>query len=72
MICDVFDGARYQALCGKRVVVDGVQLCHHYFEEDNDFALDLTVDGYLLFKWWRGGPTATPIILQNLNLPPQY
>lgn len=70
-ILDVFDGKHYQQLRKHRVVVDGVKLNHRYFSDPHDIALSLCTDSYLLFKRRRKGPSATPILLQNYNLPPQ-
>ena len=70
-ILDVFDGAHYQRLLRHRVIVDGVKLNHRHFSGYQDIALSLCTDGYLLFGRQRKGPSATPILLQNYNLPPQ-
>jgi hypothetical protein len=70
-ICDVFDSQWYHTLLQKHVVVDGVEQDHTYFSGKHDIALSLAADGFLLFDRRRSGPSATPIILQNLNLPPQ-
>ncbi|KAF9222844.1 hypothetical protein BS17DRAFT_641389, partial [Gyrodon lividus] len=70
-ISDVFDGDHYQRLLRHRAVVDGKKLNHHYFSGSYDIALSLSTDDYLLYKRRRGrGPSATPILLQNYNLPP--
>jgi hypothetical protein len=71
IIKDVFDGEWYRQLCSHRVVIDGVERRHKYFHKRHDIALALSADGYLIFKRRRGGPCATPILLQNFNLPPQ-
>lgn len=70
-IADVFDGAHYQRLLRHRVIVDGVKLGHRHFSGPHDIALSLCTDGYLLFRRRRKGPSATPILIQNYNLPPQ-
>ena len=69
-IRDVFDGQHYQRLMRHRVVVDGVKLNHKYFADPRDIAFALCTDAYLLYKRHRRGPSATPILLQNYNLPP--
>ena len=71
VIRDVFDGNWYRQLCSRHVVIDSVKRRHKYFDKQHDIALALSADSYLLFKRRRGGPSATPIILQNFNLPPQ-
>ncbi|KAF7360422.1 hypothetical protein MVEN_00772300 [Mycena venus] len=70
-IADVFDSAHYRTLRKKNVVVDGKTLPHKYFEGKYDIALGVCLDSYLLFKRNRGGPSATPILLKNYNLPPE-
>jgi hypothetical protein len=72
VIRDIYDASWYQTLCRKKVAIDEIELRHRYFEGKNDIALGLAVDGYLLFKRRRGGPTATPILIQNYNLPPHF
>jgi Transposase family tnp2 len=70
-IRDVFDGSHYRSLLRSKVVVDGVERPYHYFSGKDDIALALSVDGYLLFQQQRRGPSATPILGQIFNLPPQ-
>jgi hypothetical protein len=70
-IQDVFDGSHYRSLLHSKVVVDGVERPYHYFSGKDDIALALSVDGYLLFQRQRRGPSATPILGQIFNLPPQ-
>lgn len=70
-IRDVFDSAHYRTLLGQNVVVDGIERPYTYFCDGRDIAFGLSVDGFLLYKRRRNGPSATPIILQNYNLPPQ-
>lgn len=70
-ISDVFNGSHYQNLLQKQVVVVGEKLHHCYFSDPHDIALSLCTNSYLLFKWNHKGPSATPILLQNYNLPPQ-
>ena len=69
---DVFDSMLYQNLLQKHVEIDGVAQHHKYFDGKHDIALSLCIDGYLLFgkRMKRNGPSATPILLQNYNLPP--
>ena len=69
-IADVFDGEIYQELLSKYVVVGGETLSHKYFSGKHDIAFSIALDGYLLYKRRRGGPSATPIIIQIFNLPP--
>ena len=68
---DVFDGEWYRILRSTLVTIDGIPYSHHYFDHQYDIALGVTADSYLLFKRRRGGPSATPILIQNFNLPPQ-
>jgi Transposase family tnp2 len=70
-IRDVFDSTHYRKLLGQNVVVDGIKRPYTYFCDGRDIAFGLSVDGFLLYKRRRNGPSATPIILQNYNLPPQ-
>ena len=67
-ITDVMDSQSYRTLLTKNVVVDGKQLPHKYLEDDRDFALGLSTDGFAPFK--RRTKTAWPLILFNYNLPP--
>jgi hypothetical protein len=71
-IADVFDGDIYKELLGKYVVVDGKTLDHKYFSGKHDITFSLALDGYLLYKQRRGGPSAMPIIAQIFNLPPSF
>ena len=68
-ISDVFDSAAYQVTCQKKVMVDGQELGHKYFQDSWDIAFSFCIDSYLLFKN-RGGPSATPLLLKNFNLDP--
>ena len=70
-ICDVFDCSHYRNLLRRKVTIDGIERPYTYFCDGRDIAFGLSVDGYLLYKRRRGGPSATPVILQNYNLPPQ-
>ena len=69
-ISDVFDANHYQRLLRHHVMVDGENLPHRYFLDSRDIALGLCTDSYLLFRRRRKGPSGTPILLQNYNLPP--
>jgi len=69
-ICDVFDGSHYQRLLRHHVVIDGKKQSYRYFSDRRDLALGLCLDAYLLFSRNRGGPSATPILLENYNLDP--
>ena len=66
---DIFDGHWYHKLWRTHVVIDGVQQPHKFFSGKNDITLLLSTDGFLLFNRRRSGPSATPMLLQNLNLP---
>lgn len=70
-ISDVFDSEHYQNLCRQKVSVDGMKLNHRYFSNKHDIAFSICLDGYLLYKRNRGGPSATPILLQIYNWPPE-
>ena len=70
IIRDVFDSTWYHSLLNQNVVIDGVERDYTYFSHKHDLVLSLAVDGFLLFDRKHAGPSATPIILQNLNLPP--
>lgn len=70
-ISDVFDAEHYRELRKKRVTVDGEELPHMYFSGKHDIAFSVCLDGYLLYKRRRGGPSATPIVIQIYNLPPE-
>lgn len=69
-ISDVFDSVGYRELLDRQVVVDGETLSHYYFSEKHDIAFSFFTDGYLVFRKNRHGPSATPLVLKNLNLPP--
>ena len=71
VISDVFDGEHYQKLRRTRVTVDGKKLPHKYFSGKNDIAFSVCLDGYLLYKRRRGGPSTTPIMIQIYNFPPE-
>lgn len=69
VISDVMDSTHYQGLLGQRVVVNGKQLPHNYFEDPRDVALGLSTDGFAPHR--RRKKTAWPVILFNYNLPPE-
>ncbi len=72
VIEDVFDSKVYNRLREKKVEIDGIQQPHYYFSGRRDIALSLSADGFLIFgKKRMGGPSAIPLVLQNLNLPPE-
>jgi hypothetical protein len=69
---DVFDSEQYKNLCNKHVSINGVPRPYKFFEGKHDIAMSLCMDGFLLFgkRGRRNGPSATPIVLQIYNLPP--
>ncbi|PSR75102.1 hypothetical protein PHLCEN_2v9325 [Hermanssonia centrifuga] len=69
-IRDVFSAGHYQSMIDKHVVVDGDRLEHKFFSDKRDIAFGLCTDGFLLFGRKRGGPSATPLLIKNYNLPP--
>jgi len=70
-ITNVFDGIHYQNLLKEFVMIDRKKLSHRYFSDPHDLALGLCTDSYMLSKRRRCGPVATPIVLQNYNVPPE-
>jgi hypothetical protein len=68
----VFDLEKYKNLCNRHVSMDGVPHPYKFFKGKHNIALSLCTDGYLLFGkcGQRNGPSATPIVLQIYNLPP--
>jgi hypothetical protein len=70
-IADIFDSSHYHGLLKRKVIVDGVERPYTFFSNRCDIALALSVDGYLIFRRRRSGPSAIPILVQNYNLPPQ-
>lgn len=66
---DVFDGKQYRALCDTPVRISGESQSYNHFSSPHDIALALSTDGFTPFK--RGKQTCWPIILYNLNLPPE-
>jgi hypothetical protein len=71
LIRDVFDAEHYRTLLCSKVKIDGVERPYKYFSGKHDIAFAISVDGYLLFKRRRHGPSATPILAQIFNFPPQ-
>lgn len=67
---DVFSGSHYQEMLRRRVEVDGEKLRHNFFSDRRDIAVGVCTDGFLLFNRNRRGPSATPILVKNYNLPP--
>jgi len=70
-VSDVFDSEHYRNLCKTKVTVDGEEMPYKYFSGKYDIAFSVCLDSYLLYKRRRGGPSATPIVLQIYNWPPQ-
>ena len=68
---DVFDAEHYKNLKNTVVTVDGIRLPHYYFSGEDDIAFSVCLDSYLLYNRRRSGPSATPIVLQIYNLPPE-
>lgn len=71
VVRDAFDGKLYRELLERLVMIDGQVQDYCYFSDQRDIALALALDGFLLFGRRRSGPSAMPILLQNLNLPPE-
>jgi hypothetical protein len=72
LVKDVFDSEYYKRLCKKNVVIDGVATGCKYFQGEHDIVLSLLGDGVQLFEQGLCSlDTCWPIILQNLNLPPE-
>ena len=71
VISDVFDAEHYQALCKKKLTINGQELPHKYFSGKHNISFSVCLDGYLLYKQRCGGPSATHIIVQLYNLPPE-
>ena len=67
-ISDVFDCTAYCQLL--QVAADGKKLPHTYFSSEHDIVLSFYSDGYLVFRKKCQGPSATPLLLKNLNLDP--
>ncbi|KAJ4473974.1 hypothetical protein C8J55DRAFT_375496, partial [Lentinula edodes] len=70
-ISDVFDSSGYRDLLNRQVIADGVKLPHTYFSGEHDIAFSFYSDSYQVFRRKRRGPSATPLLLKNLNLPPE-
>ena len=64
-ISDVFNGKLYR---GQYVKAEGITYNHKYFQDPHDIALVLSLNGFPLFS--MADLSAWPIILINLNLPP--
>lgn len=67
---DYFDSDGYAKLRDTYVVIDGERQGYKYFNEPTDVAFCLSGDGFRLFKNWKTGPSAIPLVIQVLNLPP--
>ncbi|CCO36635.1 hypothetical protein BN14_10777 [Rhizoctonia solani AG-1 IB] len=68
VLWDIFDGAHYNCLCGKRVVVGGNTLGHRYFSKPTNIALGLSSNGFGPFKSRK--QSCWPLLVFNYNLPP--
>nr|CAL10024.1 TPA: transposase domain-containing protein [Cryptococcus neoformans] len=68
-IQDIFDGSMYRILLEKEIEVDGRKLGTKYFADDRDIALSFSSDGFCPFD--NGSGTCWPLVLFNLNLPPE-
>jgi hypothetical protein len=49
-IRDIHDALAVRSLLGKRVIVDGVEQQHQYFEDKQDVPLGMMTDGFQCFK----------------------
>nr|GAT46962.1 predicted protein [Mycena chlorophos] len=70
-VSDVWDSRNLAELKETPVMVDGAELDHCYFSEPEDIAVAVCTDSCLLFNRKRDGPSATPILLVNYNIPPE-
>ncbi|KAF5373519.1 hypothetical protein D9757_010483 [Collybiopsis confluens] len=70
-LSDVFDGDGYRWLLNRQVKVDGQTLPYKYFEGKYDIALAFWQDSHQIFRRKSNGPAATPLLVKNLNLPPE-
>lgn len=68
-INDIFDGSHYRSLRDTAVTVNGKVYAHRFFGDSRDIALGFSTDGFTPFK--RGKQTCWPLILYNMNLPPE-
>jgi tnp2 family transposase len=63
---DIHDGDAVRSLLGKKVVVDGEEQKHSYFQDTRDIPLGMMTDGFQCFKRvHRGKASAWPVILLN-------
>jgi len=69
-VSDVFHGQHYKNLCKTWVSINGKRLAHKFFFNKWDIAFLMSIDSYLLYKHLHCGPSAMPIFVQILNLPP--
>ncbi|CAE7185763.1 unnamed protein product [Rhizoctonia solani] len=68
---DVFDSRRYLELCGRNIIIDGVDTGVRHFPGRHDIATAIMTDGIQLFESGsKSNSTCWPIMAQNLNLPP--
>ncbi len=70
VIHDIFSSEHYKTLRRSPVIIDGQELPYNHFSDPRDIALGLCTDAFLLFQRHRAGPSATPVLLVNYNLPP--
>lgn len=71
IIKDISNSFLYKELCGKNIIINGVDTGRKFFQGENDVALSMLGDGVQLFeRGHKQTDTCWPIILQNLNLPP--
>lgn len=68
IIKDVFDCDLYRNLLLRNVKLDNKTYARRYFEDERDFALGLSTDGFAPFK--RRKSTCWPLIIFNYNYPP--
>ncbi|KAI0087623.1 hypothetical protein BDY19DRAFT_855282, partial [Irpex rosettiformis] len=50
VIKDIFDAQIYRSLLSKKVVVNGKELKHSYFQDDRDLAVGVSTDGIAPFR----------------------
>ena len=63
---DIHNSTAVRSLLGKKVVVNGVEHQHTYFEDRQDVPIGMMTDGFLCFKWARWGKaSAWPVILSD-------
>lgn len=67
-VSDIFDGAHYDCLRKRHVIVGGETLGHRFFDSPTDIVLGLSTDGFGPFK--SHTQTCWPLLAFNYNLPP--